>query len=124
MNNLAAAGKITFSADAAQARVGRVVPRSESASRRLSDLTAAVPADRTLQNLLGLVSSKLDVCSRLPIFEYEAQTEGHASCATAFHEIAEQERRSFRNLLACLRLHLDETAERERAASAGDGAQT
>jgi hypothetical protein len=104
--------------------VGRVVPHSGSASGRLSDLTAAVPADRTLQNLLGLVSSKLDVCSRLPIFEYEAQTEGHVSSATVFHEIAEQERRSFANLLACLRLHLDETAIVERDAAAGKGSQT
>lgn len=103
-----------------------MVPRSESASasRRLSDLTAAVPADRTLQNLLGLVGSKLDVCSRLPIFEYEAQTEGHVSCATVFHEIAEQERRSFSNLLACLRLHLDEAATREGGAAARTGTQT
>jgi hypothetical protein len=92
-----------------------VAPPSQSASGRLSDLKAAVPADRTLQNLLGLVSAKLDVCSRLPIFEYEAENEGHETSAAVFREIAEQERRSFSNLLACLRLHLDEESARRAA---------
>lgn len=89
--------------------VGCVVP-PPSTTRRLSDLTAALPADRTLQNLLGLMSSKLELCSRLPIFEYEASNEGHDACATAFHEMAEMERRSFSHLVTCLRRHLDETS--------------
>lgn len=89
--------------------------RPQSAPGRISELVAAMPADRTLQNLLGLVSSKLDVCARLPIFEYEAESEGHTASAAVFREIAEQERRSFSNLLACLRLHLDEPRERDRA---------
>lgn len=92
--------------------------RPQSASSRLSDLTAAMPADRTLQNLLGLVSSKLEVCSRLPIFEYEAASEGHEASAAVFREIAEQERRSFSNLLDCLRLQLDRHRDRESEARA------
>lgn len=90
------------------------MPRSSSTARRLSDLTAALPADRTLQNLLGLMSAKLELCSRLPILEYEAANEGHEACATAFHEMAEIERRSFTDLVACLRRHLDETGAGER----------
>lgn len=86
-----------------------MVSRSSSTARRLSDLTAALPADRTLQNLLGLMSSKLELCSRLPIFEYEAANEGHEACATAFREMAEDERRSFTDLVRCLRRHLEET---------------
>jgi hypothetical protein len=68
------------------------------------------PADRTLQNLLGTLSAKLEMCSRLPVYEYEAATEGHEASAVAFHELAELERRSFNNLLGCLRVHLDEAA--------------
>jgi rubrerythrin len=86
-----------------------VVPRSSSTVRRLSDLTAALPADRTLQNLLGLMSSKLELCSRLPIFEYEAANEGHEAIATSFHDMAEDERRSFTELARCLRRYLEET---------------
>ena len=88
------------------------MPQSSSTARRLSDLTAALPADRTLQNLLGLMSSKLELCSRLPILEYEAANEGHEACATIFHQMAEFERRSFQELVNCLRTHLDETALR------------
>lgn len=83
---------------------------ASSAGRRLSDLSRAQPADRTLQNLLGALTAKLDLCSRLPIFEYEAATEGHESSAAAFHELAALERQSFNELLACLRRHLEETA--------------
>jgi len=87
-----------------------VVSNPSSAGRRLSDLTRVQPADRTLQNLLGTLSAKLEICSRLPVYEYEAASEGHEASAVAFHELAELERRSFYDLLACLRVHLDETA--------------
>jgi hypothetical protein len=80
-----------------------------SAARRLSDLRKAQPGDPTLQNLLGVLSNKLDLCARLPIFEYEAGSQGHEACAAAFHRLAEIERRSFNEMLACLRDHLDET---------------
>jgi hypothetical protein len=89
-----------------------VVADSSSTPRRLSDLTAALPADRTLQNLLGLMSSKLELSTRLPIFEYEAANEGHEDCAAAFREMAEVERRGFADLVRCLRNHLDATAAR------------
>ena len=77
-------------------------------SRRLSDLSAAHPADRTLENLLRTLIAKLDLCARLPVYEYEADSEGHYAGATAFHELGEAERRSFADLLRCLRVHLDE----------------
>jgi hypothetical protein len=80
-----------------------------SAARRLSDLRKAQPGDPTLQNLLGILSNKLDLCARLPIFEYEAGSQGHETCAAAFHRLAEIERRSFNEMLVCLREHLDET---------------
>ena len=88
-----------------------------STGPRLSELARVHPGDRTLQNLLGTLSAKLEMCSRLPVYEYEAASEGHEASAVAFHELAAQERRAFNNLLACLRVHLDEAAveaEQER----------
>jgi hypothetical protein len=96
------------------ARVLPVVSNQSSGGARLSDLARVHPADRTLQNLLGTLNAKLEMCSRLPVYEYEAASEGHDASAIAFHELAELERRTFNNLLTCLRVHLDEV---ERAMS-------
>ena len=87
----------------------------------ITDLRGAQPADATLQNLLSVLKSKLELCSRLPIFEYEAQNEGHAASAAAFHALAEVERRSFDELLECLRKHLDERAQAEPGAAPHGG---
>lgn len=81
-----------------------------TAARRLSDLRRAQPGDPTLQNLLAVLSAKLDLCSRLPVYEYEAGSQGHETCARAFHHLAEIERTSFNELIACLRHHIDATA--------------
>jgi hypothetical protein len=88
-----------------------MVGNPPSAGSRLSDLARVHPADRTLQNLLGALSAKLELVSRLPIFEYEASAEGHAPCAAAFHHLASAEEESFNELLQCLRLHLDATVD-------------
>ena len=80
-----------------------------TAAPLLDDLRRALPADATLQNLLGIMSTKLDLCGRLPIYEYEANIEGHRTSAAAFHELAQVERDSFNALVSCLRRHLDET---------------
>ena len=85
------------------------------AARRLSDLRRAQPGDRTLQNILGILSAKLELCARLPVFEYEAGNLGHDAGLKAFRRLAEVERQSFDELLDCLRTHLDETARREVA---------
>lgn len=82
---------------------------SSGVSARLSDLRRAQPADSTMQNLLVLLSSKLELCSRLPVYEYEAGSEGHAACAEAFHKLADTERESFNDLLTCLQHHLEES---------------
>jgi hypothetical protein len=85
-------------------------PDDSAAARSLQDLRRAQPADATLQNLLGVLSAKLELCGRLPVFEYEADAEGHADCVQAFRTLAEQERASFHALLDCLRRHLQATA--------------
>jgi hypothetical protein len=85
-----------------------VLPNESSAARRLSDLRAR-PADATLQNLLATLSAKLDLCGRLPIYEYEADREGHEATAATFHGLLEAERRSFEELVLALRRHLEAT---------------
>jgi rubrerythrin len=78
----------------------------------LADITRAAPADRTLQNLLIVMSGKLDALTQLPVFEYQAASEGFDRCAETFRLLADAERGAFEELTASLRVHLDETAER------------
>jgi hypothetical protein len=73
-------------------------------------LARSQPADHTLQNLLYALTTKLELCSKLPIFEYEASSEGHEACARAFEELAATERTTFDTLLQTLHRHLDATA--------------
>jgi hypothetical protein len=95
-------------------KVVLVIQQEEPASRRLSDVSRAHPGDVTLQNLLGVLVAKLDTCRRLPIYEYEAGSEGYAVCSQAFRRLADAERESVNQLLACLQDHLVETgAERQ-----------
>jgi hypothetical protein len=85
-------------------------PDETNVVRRLTDLRATLPSDHTLQNLLSVLTAKLELCSKLPIYEYEAASEGHAFCVTAFRQLAETERRMFDELLDTLRHHLDSAA--------------
>ena len=77
---------------------------------RLSDLRSAHAAGATLQNLLTALSAKIEGCSRLKVFAYEAGSEGHVECAAAFRSLAEAEQQSFETLVACLRQHLEEVS--------------
>jgi hypothetical protein len=88
--------------------ISRTDPRE--ATRRLTDLRRAQPADATLKNLLGIVSAKLELCASLPVFEWEAGSEGHEECAAAFRALAEAERRSCSEVIDRLREHLDQRA--------------
>jgi hypothetical protein len=84
------------------------------AARRLGDLRRAQPTDATLKNLLGLLTTKIELCAQLPVFEWEAGNEGHEDCARRFRRLAEDERRSCTEVLECLRAHLDHAARRGR----------
>ena len=86
------------------------------ATRRLTDLRRAQPADATLKNLLGVLSAKLELCASLPVYEWEAGNEGHHECATAFRDLAEAERRLCTEVLDHLRKHLE-----QRASTQGGG---
>lgn len=76
------------------------------ATRRLTDLRRAQPADATLKNLLGVLSAKLELCASLPVYEWEAGSEGHDDCAAAFRDLAEAERQSCSDVIDRLREHL------------------
>jgi len=78
--------------------------------RRLSDLRAAQPTDETLKGLLGTLSTKLELCARLPFLAYQAEQEGFGDAAAAFRALALSERRTIAELVASLRAHLDKTA--------------
>jgi hypothetical protein len=90
--------------------VGAVPSERFESAISLSELRSAHAAGATLQNLLSALSAKIDACSRLKLFEYEAGSEGHLHCAAAFRALAETERQSFQTLLVCLRQHLDEVS--------------
>lgn len=89
-----------------------MISRTEpsQATRRLTDLRRAQPADATLKNLLGVLSAKLELCASLPVYEWEAVSEGYDACACAFRELAEAERRSCNEVIDRLREHLVQRA--------------
>jgi hypothetical protein len=87
-------------------------PRQTSTAQRLAELRRAHPHDATLQNLLAVLSAKLDLSARLPVFEYEADSEGFADTASFLSSLASAERESLEEILASLRLHLDRTSGR------------
>jgi hypothetical protein len=78
--------------------------------KRLSDLRHAGPGDATLQNLLSTATAKLELCSRLPVFEYEAHQDGAHGAAYFFGALLETEAKSVEPVLACLRRYLDHLA--------------
>jgi rubrerythrin len=109
----------TFPPAAQQARVLPVsnAPRETLTARRLTELRRAHPADATLQNLLTALGSKLELCTRLPVYEYEAASEGHEDCARAFEVLAHAERAHVTELMKLLRSHVDHSLMREEAGS-------
>jgi hypothetical protein len=79
--------------------------------QRLSDLDRMRPGNETLRALLGTLSTKLDLCTRLPFLAYQADREGFEDAAATFREMALYERRSLDGLLVTLRSHLDVTQD-------------
>jgi rubrerythrin len=77
-----------------------------SGGRHLAELREAYPTDSTLDNLLTLLRAELDLCARLPVFIYEAATEGHDECASLLRRLAEAERTHVEQVLAMLQQHL------------------
>jgi hypothetical protein len=65
--------------------------------------------DDTMRNLLELLSTKLELCARLPVAALEAGREGHDDTATTFRRLADVERRSIEELKRCLLAELSAT---------------
>ena len=65
-----------------------------AAARRLTELQLTAPVDGTLRNLLGVLNTKLELCSRLPVYAWEAGHDGHPELAASFNRLAEAERNS------------------------------
>ena len=81
--------------------------RRPSTTQRLAELRSAQPCDTTLQNLLSILNAKLDLSARLPVFEYEADSEGFQEAASFMSALASAERESVHDVLRSLRMHLD-----------------
>ena len=86
--------------------------RQTNSVKRLTELRRAHPHDATLQNLLAVLTAKLDLSARLPVFEFEAESEGDSDTASFMSALASAERESLEDILACLRHYLDRTSER------------
>jgi hypothetical protein len=87
-------------------------PRRPSTAQRLAELRSAQPCDTTLQNLISILTAKLDLSARLPVFEYEADSEGFPEAASFMSALASAERESVQDVVRSLRLHLDSTSGR------------
>ena len=85
------------------------IRRPTSTAQRLAELRSAQPCDTTLQNLLSILTAKLDLSTRLPVFEYEADSEGFTEAASFMSALASAERESVHDVLRSLRMHLDRT---------------
>jgi len=85
-------------------------PDSSAATRRLSDLRRSQPGDATLRNLLGILNAKLELCANLPVFEWEASSEGWTERAAAFRLLADAEQRSCSDVIEQLQAHLEQRA--------------
>jgi hypothetical protein len=88
-----------------------------SEGRRLAGLRRAYPSDSTLENLLTVLRAQLDLCARLPLFAYEATTEGHDECATLLERLAGNERAHVEQVLVALQRHLEQRQSAKEATS-------
>jgi rubrerythrin len=84
-----------------------------SPGRSLTDLRRTHPTDSTLENLLAILRAELDLCARLPVFEYEATAGGYDDCASLLRRLAETERVHVDDILSTLRRHLDQREGRK-----------
>jgi len=91
--------------------------RPTSTAQRLAELRSAQPCDTTLQNLLSILTAKLDLSARLPVFEYEADSEGFPEAASFMSALASAERESVQDVIRSLRMHLDRSSGRFSSSS-------
>jgi hypothetical protein len=68
---------------------------------------------KTFQNLIHLLSAKIDCPARCALYDGEARSEGFEDCAQVFSGLAVKEREGINSLLECLAEHVD---QRQQAA--------
>ena len=86
-----------------------MAPDSISNGVGIGELRRRQPADETMRNLLELTREKLDLCARLPVFELEADNEGHADAAKLFRALLDTESASFDALKSRLLSEIEAT---------------
>lgn len=87
--------------------ISRTEPTEAVEPRRLTDLRRGQPADATLRNILRVLDSKLELCATLPVYEWEARSEGFEEAAAAFRSLADAERTLCASILDRLREQLE-----------------
>lgn len=88
-----------------------------STAQRLAELRSAQPCDTTLQNLVSVLTAKLELSARLPVYEYEADSEGFPEAASFMSALASAERESVKEVIRSLRQHLERTGGRFSSSS-------
>jgi hypothetical protein len=74
---------------------------------RLADLRRQRPGDATLRDLLEILGSKLELCRRLPVYQYDAAHDGFDACAAELAELIVMERRMCERVVEMLHGHLE-----------------
>jgi hypothetical protein len=83
-----------------------VTLKTSSPVLRLGDLRRQRPGDATLQDLLAILDAKLELCRRLPVYEYDAAHDGDEGCASELRELLAVERQSCERVVEMLHRHL------------------
>lgn len=88
--------QFTFIRRSGAGKVGAVIssPEPRDPVLRIAELRLASPADATLRNLLSVLTTKLELSSRLPVYAWEASHDGDDEAAAGFRRLAEAEQRS------------------------------
>jgi hypothetical protein len=87
------------------------VPNSEASDgtrNSLRELRAEVGVDQTLQNLLRALTLNLELRARYRVFEFEATQDGDPQTARLFNRLRGIEAQQIAELMAGLRVRLDE----------------
>jgi hypothetical protein len=87
------------------------VPNSEASEgtrNSLRELRAEVGADQTLQNLLRALTLNLELRARYRVFEFEATQDGDPQTARLFNRLRVIESEQISELMAGLRVRLNE----------------
>jgi hypothetical protein len=97
---------VTFTGSGRPTTLDGVTVKTSSPVLRLGDLRRQRPGDATLQDLLAILDAKLELCRRLPVYEYDAAHDGHEGCASELRELLAIERRSCERVVEMLHRHL------------------